>query len=69
MDAERDRRAARGDGGGGGRAGSPRRPTSACAPGDRIITGVLGPPHPAEPGDRVRLELEAVGAVELAFSE
>ena len=41
----------------------------ALAPGDRIITGVLCPPHTAEPGDRVRLELEAVGAVELAFSE
>jgi 2-keto-4-pentenoate hydratase len=41
----------------------------ALGPGDRIITGVLCPPHAAEPGDRVRLELEAVGAVELAFSE
>ena len=37
-------------------------------PGDRIITGVLAPPHPAEPGDTVRLELEAVGAVELRFA-
>lgn len=36
-------------------------------PGERIITGVLAPPHLAKPGDRVRLELEAVGAVELAF--
>ena len=33
----------------------------ALAPGDRIITGVLCPPHTAQPGDRVRLELEAVG--------
>jgi 2-keto-4-pentenoate hydratase len=37
-------------------------------PGDRIITGVLAPPHKAEPGDTVRLELEAVGAVELRFA-
>jgi 2-keto-4-pentenoate hydratase len=37
-------------------------------PGDRIITGVLAPPHLAEPGDTVRLELEAVGAVELRFA-
>jgi 2-keto-4-pentenoate hydratase len=38
-------------------------------PGDRIITGVLAPPHPAEPGDRVRLELDALGAVELTFTD
>jgi 2-keto-4-pentenoate hydratase len=38
------------------------------SPGDRIITGVLAPPHKAEPGDRVRLELEAIGGVELRFS-
>jgi 2-keto-4-pentenoate hydratase len=37
-------------------------------PGERIITGVLAPPHPAQPGERVRLELEALGGVELAFS-
>ena len=37
--------------------------------GDRIITGVLAPPHKAAPGDRVRLELDGIGAVELAFSE
>jgi 2-keto-4-pentenoate hydratase len=37
-------------------------------PGDRIITGILAPPHSAEPGDTVRLELEAVGAVELHFA-
>jgi 2-keto-4-pentenoate hydratase len=37
-------------------------------PGDRIITGVLAPPHKAEPSDVVRLELEAVGAVELRFA-
>jgi 2-keto-4-pentenoate hydratase len=37
--------------------------------GDRIITGVLAPPHKAAPGDRVRLELDGVGAVELGFSE
>ena len=37
-------------------------------PGDRIITGVLAPPHRAEPGDTVRLELESVGAVELRFA-
>ncbi len=37
-------------------------------PGERIITGVLAPPHRAEPGDTVRLELEAVGSVELRFS-
>ena len=37
-------------------------------PGDRIITGVLAPPHEAQPGDTVRLELEALGGVELRFS-
>jgi 2-keto-4-pentenoate hydratase len=40
----------------------------ALMPGDRIITGVLAPPPAVEAGDRVRLELDAVGAVELAFS-
>jgi 2-keto-4-pentenoate hydratase len=38
-------------------------------PGERIITGVLAPPHKAEPGDTVRLELEALGGVELSFTE
>jgi 2-keto-4-pentenoate hydratase len=38
-------------------------------PGERIITGVLAPPHKAEPGDVVRLELDAVGGVELRFTE
>ena len=38
-------------------------------PGERIITGVLAPPHPAEPGDTVRLEVEGLGGVELAFRE
>jgi 2-keto-4-pentenoate hydratase len=38
------------------------------SPGDRIITGVIAPPHAAHPGDRVRLELEAVGGVELLFA-
>jgi 2-keto-4-pentenoate hydratase len=37
------------------------------APGDRIITGVIAPPHAAQPGDRVRLELAALGGVELLF--
>jgi 2-keto-4-pentenoate hydratase len=37
--------------------------------GDRIITGVLAPPHKAGPGDQVRLELEEVGAVELRFAD
>jgi 2-keto-4-pentenoate hydratase len=37
-------------------------------PGDRIVTGVLAPPHRASPGDIVRLELEALGGVELRFS-
>jgi 2-keto-4-pentenoate hydratase len=36
--------------------------------GDRIITGIIAPPHEAQPGDRVRLELEALGGVELGFS-
>jgi 2-keto-4-pentenoate hydratase len=36
--------------------------------GDRIITGVLAPPHRAQPGDTVRLELEHVGGVELRFT-
>jgi len=34
--------------------------------GDRIITGILCPPHAAQAGDRVRLEVEGLGAVELA---
>ena len=38
-------------------------------PGQRIITGVLAPAHAARPGDSVRLELEAVGAVELHFAK
>jgi 2-keto-4-pentenoate hydratase len=37
-------------------------------PGERIITGVLAPPHTARPGDTVRLELEALGGVELRFA-
>ena len=37
-------------------------------PGQRIITGVLAPPHTAQPGDRVRLELDALGGVELLFA-
>jgi 2-keto-4-pentenoate hydratase len=37
-------------------------------PGDRIITGILAPPHAAEPGDTVRLELEELGGVELRFT-
>jgi 2-keto-4-pentenoate hydratase len=37
-------------------------------PGDRIITGVLAPPHIARPGDRVRVELDALGGVELLFA-
>jgi 2-keto-4-pentenoate hydratase len=37
-------------------------------PGDRIITGILAPPHQASPGDTVRLELESLGGVELRFS-
>jgi 2-keto-4-pentenoate hydratase len=37
-------------------------------PGERIITGVLAPPHQAKEGDTVRLELEQVGSVELRFS-
>ena len=39
------------------------------SPGERIITGVLAPPHNAQPGDTVRLELEAVGGVELRFTD
>jgi 2-keto-4-pentenoate hydratase len=38
------------------------------APGQRIITGILAPPHVAQPGDRVRLELDALGGVELVFA-
>jgi 2-keto-4-pentenoate hydratase len=37
-------------------------------PGQRIITGVLAPPHAAHPGDRVRRELDALGGVELLFA-
>jgi 2-keto-4-pentenoate hydratase len=36
--------------------------------GQRIITGVLAPPHVAEPGDVVRLEIDGLGGVELRFS-
>jgi 2-keto-4-pentenoate hydratase len=36
--------------------------------GERIITGVLVTPYEAQPGDTVRLELEALGGVELRFS-
>jgi 2-keto-4-pentenoate hydratase len=37
-------------------------------PGERIITGILAMPYEAQPGDTVRLELDAVGSVELRFS-
>jgi 2-keto-4-pentenoate hydratase len=37
--------------------------------GDRIITGVLAPPHKAAPGDRIRLEIDGIGAVELQFAD
>ncbi len=37
-------------------------------PGDLIITGVLAPPPSVVPGDSVRLELDALGAVELSFA-
>jgi 2-keto-4-pentenoate hydratase len=37
-------------------------------PGERIITGVLAPPHPAKPGDVVRLEIDGLGGVELRFA-
>jgi 2-keto-4-pentenoate hydratase len=36
--------------------------------GDRIITGIIAPPHEASPGDTVRLELDGLGGVELRFS-
>jgi 2-keto-4-pentenoate hydratase len=36
--------------------------------GDRIITGIIAPPHEAAAGDTVRLELESLGSVELHFS-
>jgi 2-keto-4-pentenoate hydratase len=39
------------------------------SPGERIITGVLAPPHKAEAGDVVRLELDALGGVELRFTD
>ena len=37
-------------------------------PGERVITGVLAPPHRAAAGETVRLELDAAGGVELSFS-
>jgi 2-keto-4-pentenoate hydratase len=37
--------------------------------GQRIITGILAPPHAARPGDVVRLEVEGLGGVELRFTE
>jgi 2-keto-4-pentenoate hydratase len=36
-------------------------------PGDRIITGVLAPPPVVVAGQRVRLELDGLGAVELSL--
>jgi 2-keto-4-pentenoate hydratase len=36
--------------------------------GERIITGIIAPPHEASPGDTVRLELKALGGVALRFS-
>jgi 2-keto-4-pentenoate hydratase len=36
--------------------------------GDRVITGVLAPPHEAREGDTVRLELDGLGSVELRFT-
>ncbi len=39
------------------------------SPCERIITGVLAPPHAALPGDVVRFELDALGAVELRLGE
>jgi 2-keto-4-pentenoate hydratase len=36
--------------------------------GDRIITGIIAPPHEARPGDRVRVEFDALGGVELGFT-
>jgi 2-keto-4-pentenoate hydratase len=36
--------------------------------GQRIITGVLAPPHAAKPGDVVRLEVDGLGGVELRFT-
>jgi 2-keto-4-pentenoate hydratase len=38
-------------------------------PGQRIITGVLAPPHAARPGDVVQLEIEGLGGVELRFAD
>lgn len=37
-------------------------------PGDIVIAGALATPVPVSPGDRVRLELEPLGAAELTFS-
>jgi len=36
-------------------------------PGECIITGVIAPPPSVSAGDRVRLEFEALGAVEVGF--
>jgi 2-keto-4-pentenoate hydratase len=36
--------------------------------GQRIITGVLAPPHAAKPGDVVRLEIDGLGGVQLRFT-
>ena len=36
--------------------------------GDRIITGIIAPPHEVAAGDTVHLELEALGGLELRFS-
>jgi 2-keto-4-pentenoate hydratase len=41
---------------------------SSCGPRSSSSPAVLAPPHPAQPGDTVRLELGALGGVELRFS-
>ena len=63
--AESHRRTPRADGRRG--RGAPRRGGEHLRPGDRIITGVLAPPPVVVAGQRVRLELDELGAVEMSL--
>ena len=52
-----------------GRATRTRAQAGELHAGDRIITGVLAPPHKPVAGDRMRLEIDGIGAVELGFRD
>ena len=65
--ADRDRRAARSDGR-GRRPRDWRPPARSSVRATASSPAILAPPHDAAPGDTVRLDLEALGGVELRFS-